>query len=301
MSRDPVPNREAIKLLESTVEIDPKYAPAWAELGDRYYYDATYSNGGEQMFQRSTAAMERALVLDPNLGHAAAQLIVNWVDRGELRKAYEGAMTLTKRHPESVDAHFTLSYVLRYAGKLEESAGECETALALAPGNYQIRSCAWAFMELRQFDKAREFIELDAGSEWANYMTPSLLLREGRLAEAREAVKRMPGGSHYHRDLVEAGLGLRPPSELDRMAHEAETVVPSDRDPENSYYLGTLFAFAGKSNAAFHLFKTAIESNYCSYSQLQSDPLLAKLRSSPQFDQLLTEAHACQKAVGVEN
>ena len=36
-------------------------------LGQRYYYDATYSNGGEEMGQRSTTALERALTLDPNL------------------------------------------------------------------------------------------------------------------------------------------------------------------------------------------------------------------------------------------
>jgi hypothetical protein len=44
---DAGPNREAIKTLESAVEIDSKYAPAWAELGQRYYYDATYSIAGE--------------------------------------------------------------------------------------------------------------------------------------------------------------------------------------------------------------------------------------------------------------
>ena len=90
-SHDPGPNRDAIRSLESAVELDPKYAPAWAEVGQRYYYDATYSNGGEQMFQRSNTALERALALDPNLIVAASQLIVNRVDRGELGKAYESA------------------------------------------------------------------------------------------------------------------------------------------------------------------------------------------------------------------
>ena len=45
------------RALESAVEIDPKYAPAWAEFGQRYYYDATYTNGGEQTFQHSNAAL----------------------------------------------------------------------------------------------------------------------------------------------------------------------------------------------------------------------------------------------------
>jgi serine/threonine protein kinase len=296
-AHDPNPNREAIRSLESAVQLDPNYAPAWAEAGQRYYYDATYSNGGEPMFQHSNAALERALALDPNLIAAGSQLIVNRVDRGELGKAYVAAGDLVKRRPENAQAHFTLGYVQRYAGMLEESARQCDTALTLAPGNYQFRSCAWAFMELGQFDRAYDFIQLDAGSEWANYATPSLLLREGRLPQARDAVKRMSNAPHYHRDLMEAILGLRPSSELDRMAHEAETGGPSDPDPENSYYLGANFAYAGKKDAAFHMLKTAIEQNYCAYSNLLSDPLLRGLHSDRQFDELLTAAHACQQAV----
>ena len=291
------PNREAIKMLERAVELDPNYAPAWAEVGQRYYYDATYSKGGELMFQRSNAALERALALDPNVIAAASQLIVNRVDRGELGKAYEEATALVKRRPESAYAHFTLGYVLRYAGMLEESARQCDTAVTLTPGSYQFRSCAWAFMELGRFDRAHDFIRFDAGSDWANYVTPSLLLREGRVAEAREAVKRMPSGSHYHRDLVEACVGLRSQSELDRMAHEAETSDSLDPDPENSYYEGTLFAYAGKKEAAFRLLKAAIEQNYCAYSQLVADPLLRTLHTDKRFDELLTAAHTCQEAV----
>jgi len=296
-SHDPAPNREAIRSLESAVELDPKYAPAWAEVGQRYYYDTTYSNGGEQMFQHSNAALERALTLDPNLIAAASQLIVNRVDRGELGKAYEAAGALVKRRPENGQAHFTLGYVQRYAGMLEESVRQCDTALTLAPANYSFRSCAWAFMELGQFERAYDFIQLDAGSEWANYITPSLLLREGRVPQAREAVKRMSNSPHYHRDLMEAAVGLRPPSELDRMAHDAETGGPSDPDPELSYYQGAVFAYAGKKDAAFHMLKTAIEQNYCAYSNLLSDPLLRGLHSDRQFDELLTAAHACQQAV----
>jgi hypothetical protein len=59
-------------MLECSVGMDPSYAPAWQALGIRYYFDSNYLNGGEQMFQRSTAASERALVLDPNMIRPAA-------------------------------------------------------------------------------------------------------------------------------------------------------------------------------------------------------------------------------------
>src|SRR5277367_5726151 len=228
LPHDAGPNKDAIAVLEHVVEVDPTYAPAWEQLGLRCYYDADYSDGGEPMFQRSNKAYERAIELDPNRTLATGQLITNHVERGELAQAYQSAQALVKRRPESAQAHFTMGFVYRYAGMLEQSTSECDTALALDPGNYTLRSCAWAFMELGKTERAEDYVRLDAGSEWAAYVLPSVLLRQGKVQEAREAVKRMPTAPRYHRDLLEACLGLRPASELDRIAHEDETNLPTD-------------------------------------------------------------------------
>src|SRR4029077_12218808 len=66
LPHDPGPNKDAIAVLEHVVGTDPNYAPGWEALGLRYYYDSTYGDGGEKMFQRSNSAYERALALDPN-------------------------------------------------------------------------------------------------------------------------------------------------------------------------------------------------------------------------------------------
>ena len=190
-----------------------------------------------------------------------------------------------------------MAYVLRYAGMEEDSARECDIALDLSPGNYQWRSCAWTFMELGRTQRAMDFIRLDAGSEWAAFATPSVLLREGKLAEARESVKKMPAAAHYHRDLLEACLGMRPASEVDRIVRETETSVLAEPDPEPWYEQGTIMAFCGKPDIALHMMSAAVEQNYCSYSALLSDPLLAKMRSSKEFDAVLTAAHQCQESV----
>lgn len=297
LPHDAGPNKDAIAVLEHVVAVDPTYAPAWEQLGTRCYFDSDYSDGGEPMFQRSNQACERALELDPNRVTAARQLIANRVERGELGKAYQAAQALVKRRPESAEAHFAISYVYRYAGMLEQSASECNTALALDPGNFTFRSCAWAFMELGKMERARDFVRLDEGSEWAAYALPSVLLREGKIAEARQAVKLMPGAPRYHRDLLESCLQLRPAADLDRMAQEAETSLPTEPDPETWYYQGVLFAYCGKKQAALHLLQSAVEQNYCAYSNLLSDPLLAKLRTETAFDKVLTAAGKCQDAV----
>jgi eukaryotic-like serine/threonine-protein kinase len=297
LPHDPAPNKDAIVVLEQVVQLDPAYAPGWEQLGLRCYYDADYSDGGEAMFQRSSQASEKAVELDPNRVVAAGQLITNHVERGELGTAYKQALALVKRRPDSAEAHFTMGFVYRYAGMLEQSTSECDTALALDPGNYTFRSCAWAFMELGKTDRAEDYVRLDAGSEWAAYIQPSVLLREGKVQEAREAVKRMPAGSRYHRDLLEACMGLRPPSELDRIAHEDETNLPSDSDPEVWYYQGAILAYCGKKEAALHMLASAVGQNYCAYSNLLSDPLLARLRTDTEFDKVLTQAGQCQETV----
>src|SRR5258707_9921973 len=166
MSHDGSANKEAIASLERAVGRDPTYAPAWANLGSRYYYDAQYSGGGSEMYQRSESAFERALALDPNLMLAAGQLATSRADAGDLPGAYRQAQALLKSRPDSGHAHFTQSYVLRYAGLLDESARECDIALRLDPGNSKFRSCAMPLMQLGKTQRARDFVKLDAGSEW---------------------------------------------------------------------------------------------------------------------------------------
>ena len=296
LPHDTAANKDAIAVLEQVVQLDPTYAPAWEQLGLHCYFDATYADGGEAMYQRSNQAYERALALDPNLSIAAGQLIAYRVERGELGKAYQAAQALVKQRPGSAQAHFTLSYVYRYAGMLEQSTRECNAALAIDPGNYTFRSCAWAFMELGETARAKDFVRLDAGSEWAAYATPSILLREGKIAEAKEAIKQMATAPRYHRDLLEACLQNRP-ADLDRIAQEVEANQASEADPEILYYEGALLAYCGKKQSAITLLQSAVERNYCAYSNLVSDPLLAKLRADPAIDTVLTSARQCQDAV----
>src|SRR5271167_507057 len=153
---DAAANKDAIAVLQHVVEADANYAPAWEQLGLRAYYDSQYANGGEEAFQLSTKAYERALALDANRIVAAGQLITNRVERAELGKAYVAAQALLKSRPQSAEAHFVMSYVYRYLGMLEQSTKQCDEALALDPGNYTFRSCAWAFMQMGNTKRAAE-------------------------------------------------------------------------------------------------------------------------------------------------
>jgi hypothetical protein len=90
---------------------------------------------------------------------------------------------------------------------------------------------------------------------------------------------------------------MRPASESDKIIAEAETSVLAEPDPEPWYEQGTIMAFCGNPAVALHMLTAAVEQNYCSYSALLSDPLLAKMRSTKDFDAVLTAAHQCQESV----
>jgi len=295
LGRDAAPNRQAIDMLEKVVGMDEQYAPAWEGLCVRDYYDARYSTGGEDMFQKSNAACERALNLDPNLTQAAGQLISNRVERGELGKAYVEAKDLVKRRPKSARAHFTLSYVLRYAGMLEDATVECDAALKLEPREYSLRSCATAFMELGKTARAMQFLNLDAGSEWTNHLIPMVLMRDGKADEARDAVKKVAPTPTYFRDLMGACLQPKQPDTIQSLVDQAQVTVGSASDPETTYYLASILAYCGRKPESIHLLKVSIEQNYCAYEALLNDPALDRVRGTPEFDQLLEPSKYCQQ------
>jgi len=291
---DPGPNKEAIKMLEWAVGIEATYAPAWEALGQRYYFDSTWGGGGEEMFQRSNVAYERAVTLDPNRIMAASNLITNRVERGELGRAYDAATDLVRRRPQSADAHFALAYVLRYAGILDQSTQECNTARQLDPGNFAFRSCAWSFLEMGKTDRAMDFAQLDAGSEWAKWVTPYIYLAEGNVAEAHAAAKNMGKASSYHRELMDACTAPQRPPDLAKTVRETESSVMIEPDPEAWYHIGALMAACGQNEPAMRLLKAAVQQNYCSYAALLDDPLLKNLRKETAFNEVLTSASNCQ-------
>ncbi|HXW89419.1 MAG TPA: protein kinase [Terriglobales bacterium] len=301
VSRDPAPNKDAIAMLERAVALDSTYAPAWAALGLHYYWDSQYSDGGERSFQKSNAALERARALDPNLIEASVQIAANSVERGDFARAYKAADDLVKRQPGSSFAHFAMGYVLRYAGLLDDAARECEMAMALDPGNFGLRSCSFVFAELGQPDLALDFIRLDAGSSWFDHNVIRLLIRQGKLAQAREAVQKLPSDDGYAR-FYEACLDRpttqpSPSAELDRMSREMEPSLASNPDPENRYLSASDMAFCGEKDIALRLLKSAIEGHYCAYEALQKDSLLASIRNTSEYSQLLSTAKQCQDEV----
>jgi DNA-binding winged helix-turn-helix (wHTH) protein/TolB-like protein len=290
--RDAAPNEFAITGLEASVSEDPNYAPAWEELGWRYYLEAEYGSGGEAAYKKSEEASVRAAALDPN-GTA------NWsavrVEHGDLEGAYDLAKGLLLRRPDSSEAHFEMAYVYRYAGLLDQAAKECDAALDIDPGNFVLRSCAKVFMYRRDYKRAAIFVDVDGSSGWSARQKMQIALRQGGdpaiLALATIAVE----SGYSDSEIVQARLQNRMPATLDAIAKEAESEADAEVDPEEKYEVAAMLSYAGRDDRAMRVLTGAIDHHYCALPMLESDPLLAPLRARPDFQALKWRAEACQR------
>jgi serine/threonine protein kinase/TolB-like protein len=295
VSRDAAPNKEGIKMLERAVGLDPNYAPAWEALGRRYYFDAIYAGGGAAQYERSNAAYRKALSLEPGRVSTLGFLTTNEVETGRLDKAYRDARDLVARRPDNAFAHFSLAYVLRYAGKLDEAQRECDAAAAIDPGNFNWRSCAFAFFEAGKMAHAKQYLSKDAGSEWSGAVMVSVLMREGRMKEAREAAEKMTTNPMWMREFLLGCLSKAPATEVRRLAVLAQNELLPEQDTELKYYQGAVLAACGEKQIAYVFLRKAIAGNYCAQQALKSDPLLASLRGDAEFKQIVQAAAECQQ------
>jgi TolB-like protein/tetratricopeptide (TPR) repeat protein/predicted Ser/Thr protein kinase len=294
VAHDGAQNRDAIRMLERSVGLDPSFAPAWSALGKRYYYEEEYGAGANGSMSRTEPALRRALALDPNLEDAAQQIVSLDADAGKLPLAYQEAKAMVDQRPQSGFAHFTLSYVLRYAGLMREAAQECNEALRLDPGNYQFRSCASVFFTMGQYDRGRAFLKLDAGSEWSNNVEVNALLREGKTQAALEQLRRLPNSPFFHSRALAACYSSPRPSDAEHLLDEAEKDVLVFHDPEPRFSFAVHYNACRGNAFTARLLKSAIGSGFCGYENLQTDALLAQFRKSPEYPATLAQAKQCQ-------
>jgi tetratricopeptide (TPR) repeat protein len=288
-------NQEGIRMLERSVGLDPQFALAWSALGKRYYYLEEYGAGSNGVMTRTVPALRRALALDPNLEDAAQQIISLDTDSGNLAQAYQEAKALVEKRPESGFAHFTLSYVLRYASLSKEAQAECNTALRLDPGNYQFRSCSSVFRLTGQFDRSLDFLNLDAGSEYSSNLEAQLLISEGKTAEGLAKLRALPDSPLFHTRAVEACFTNPRPPGAGQLFATMEKETSTFRDPEPRFSFAVTFNPCLGNDFTARELKSAIEGGFCAYDYLQLDPVLASFRNtSAQYPALLAEAKQCR-------
>jgi DNA-binding winged helix-turn-helix (wHTH) protein/TolB-like protein/Tfp pilus assembly protein PilF len=291
----------AIKMLEKSTEIDPNYALAWAYLGASYTSDAAFELGGREQYRRAQAAYERALAIQPSQLDAQMFLANLLIDTGKVEQAVPLLRDALKTNSNYASAHWELGYAYRFAGMLTESVAECERARQINPlvkangsvlntylylGQYEdfLRSLPEVndssfflfyrgFGEYYQEDVQRASTDFDRAYE----LEPSLYAQIGK-ALSESIAHRDPHGLEILRGLEskikERGVG----------------------DPEATYKIAQAYAILGDRVSALRMLRQSIESGFFCYPYIARDPLLNRLRSEPEFGQILEIAHQRHEA-----
>jgi hypothetical protein len=195
------------------------------------------------------------------------------------------------RRPADADAHFTLGYVFRYVGLLEESARECEAALALDAKDPGSRSCGVTYVQLGNYDRAKVFFDLDAGSEFSTRNIAWTNVRQGKLEDAVRALETQGESVRWQRDC----LTRRPPSAVGHVLAGLRENVLASRDSEPKYNVASRLAFCGKRALALELLRKAVAESYCGYPAMDREPLFDSIRKTPEFAAIRKLGIDCQQ------
>jgi serine/threonine protein kinase/tetratricopeptide (TPR) repeat protein len=123
----------AIALFERAVQLDPKYAAAWAALGGAYTLKGSFLSMPE-LQHKAIAHLRRAIGLNPGLASAHV-----WLGNAltALGQVDEGVASLQKAsivEPDNADAHQSLARAFwMWKGMIPEGIAELRAALALNP------------------------------------------------------------------------------------------------------------------------------------------------------------------------
>ena len=132
----PDATREARRLLEQAIAIDPEYAPAWLYLGMLNGIDSLLRLTGEWhpgRYAEMLAQSRRAIELDPQLPAAWFGLALVHVEGRRFSDALAAATRCVELGPNDADCLMYLALVEARIGRAAAAVGHIERALDLSP------------------------------------------------------------------------------------------------------------------------------------------------------------------------
>jgi adenylate cyclase len=285
---------QARAAFERAVELDPKFALAWAGLAQTHVWDCNYATeGGQKAFNAHLAAaresVERALAIEPDLPDALfarAMIETNfdydWKGAAEtLRKA----LALGPQDPA----------LLMEAGNLASARGETTKALdlfrravALDPVNAQARAFLASNLSAsgHQKEARAEYvrvIELNPSAPNSQAGIGLAYLLEGKSEEA--AVAAQKDAADWARLLIVscARWAQRRVPESDAALAELIAIASET----GAYQIAEVYAYRNDKDHAFEWLERARRQRDAGLPTLRPDTLLPNLHDDPRWDEFL--------------
>jgi TolB-like protein/Flp pilus assembly protein TadD/tRNA A-37 threonylcarbamoyl transferase component Bud32 len=259
----------ARRMFERAIDVDPKYALAYAGVADCCAFLYMYWDGSKANLEGAESASRKALDLDPELAeaHASRGFAVSLSrQHAEARREFETALRL---NPKLYDAHYLFARTCFQEGKLEEAVRHYADAARVRPEDYQAlllmqgpltRLGRKADLEatLRQgLRVAEKHLELNPDDARALYLGAGALVLLGERDRGLEWTKR------------------------------ARAIDPED--PGVLYNVACSYAQLGERDDAMACLQQAIQNGFGHREWLENDSDLDSLRSDPRFQTLMKQ------------
>jgi serine/threonine-protein kinase len=279
---------------ERAVELDPKFALAWAGLAQTHIWHCNYAaQGGQKGFNAHLAAaretLQRALALEPDLPDALfarATIETNfdydWKDAAEtLRKA----LALAPQDPA----------LLMWAGNLALARGETTQALdllrravALDPVNAQARAffggtlSVLGLQEEARAEYAR-VIELNPSAPFGHAGVGQSYLLQGKFEEAATAAQQ--DAADWARLLIVSCARWAQKRIPESDAALAELITKTGETA--AYQVAEAYGYRNDKDHAFEWLERARRQRDAGLPALRADTLLSNLHDDPRWDAFL--------------
>jgi serine/threonine protein kinase/tetratricopeptide (TPR) repeat protein len=288
--------RDAIALCEQAIEVDPKYAAAYAWLSLIYshlvYFG--YSDVAE-FYPRARAAAKKALELDDTLAEAHFSLGMvllrqSWDFSGserELRRSLE-------LNPDYWLGHIGLGQLHRYRGRFDEAIAAVKRAIDLeAPLGVVATILGLAYHCARRFDSAieqfRKILDADPGNVGAHILLAESYACAGQREKAIEecerslALARSMAIFRLHTAASYAKIGKT--EEARKILQEVESMWKPG-DPV-AYFIGAVHARLLEKDTAFEWLEKAFQQHEILLVEFKVYPMFDHLHEDPRFGELV--------------
>ncbi len=268
------------------LELDRRYAPAWARLGRCHWMLAKWGEDPETYFPRAEEAFRRAFELNPDLSLAHNLHARLEADRGRAQQGMDRLLRRAQVAGNDPDLFAGLVHLCRYSGLLEASLAAHQKARRIDP---QIStSVAHTCFMMGDYPRVLETAGRDL-----SYVGPLALVLMGREEEAlallREAEARMPP-SELLRYLTIAQRAMLEGKRRESLQALEHLLAKKFRDPEGLYYWARILVRLGEPRRALEALGETVDRGYCCAPAMELDPWLMPLRTTPEFEAILHRA-----------
>ena len=257
----------AIQLFEKAIELDPRYAAAYAGCSSAYGQMWQYFARQDKYRDKAQELSFKALMYDGNLPEAYTAMGLSYFIWGKFEEASASSRKAIELDPDDFIAHWTLGRIHFSTGDFEKALALFKRVIELKPGFFS------AYSDLAQTCEGLGRIEeAQVARRQVLELLPNYLLQNPDDARAR---------MYYALALVING------QRDDALREGTKALELSADDPMMLYNCACLYARLGESPRAVDTLRQAIAGGYENFGWMKHDPDLDPLRGNADFVALL--------------